>query len=61
MSFYELCDRDAVEGLAYSICAEGRIDFDPLYSLGNRLFNEAGNHHQRFMKEVASIPTALAQ
>ena len=55
ISFLELCDRDAVESLAYSICTEARIDFDPLYPIGNRVFNERGSHHERFMKEVVSV------
>lgn len=55
ISFRELCEKDAVEGLAYSICTETKSSFDPLCPLGQKVFNEGDGHLADFVKEVISV------
>ena len=50
----DLCSKDAADGLSFSICADGRVDFDPLYEAANSYFQEGGTALD-FVREVVGV------
>jgi hypothetical protein len=53
LSFEELCTKEKLDELAYSISSEKRIDYDPIYQSARGVFD--GKAPSDFMKDVIAI------
>lgn len=53
LSFEELCTKEKLDELAYSISSEKRIDYDPIYQSARSVFD--GKAPSDFMRDVIAI------